>query len=97
MQRSARFSSISKKFLWFSTKSSQSVSAAAAALRFWPSRVAISPKISPALMILRTTSLPSLDSELISLAWRPFLENFATSWVPFDSGVTDQFVDFAGA
>src|SRR5215469_5730524 len=32
-----------------------------------------------------------------AFAGRSFVENFAASWVPFDPGVPDQRVDFAGA
>ena len=65
MQRSARVSRRCKKSLRFNTKSSQSVIAVASALRSSPSRTAISPKISPALIMPNTISLPSSESELI--------------------------------
>ena len=58
MQRSARCSSTGRRSRRLSTKSSQSVIAVASALRSSPSSMAISPKISPALKIVKTISLP---------------------------------------
>ena len=67
---SARFSKIGMKSRRFKTKSSQSVIATASAERSSPSTNAISPKMSPGCIILRTISFPSAETEVILAAPR---------------------------
>ena len=89
-----------KKSLRFNTKSSQSVIAVASALRSSPSRTAISPKISPALMIVkygfftfvgkRADFDASTQYGHQALPGRPFGKDFTAGRIAFHPGITYQ-------
>ena len=94
MQISACFSSIGMKSRRFNTRSSQSSMAVAIAVRSSPSSIAISPKISPGMDMLKTISLPSGESELMltvprkhrhhALPGRPFGKDLAAGRIALD-------------